>query len=741
MTLKTVALGIGMVAIAAGGVWAMRAHLTDQWASPSGTWTAPTRPDDREGLTADAARTAREGHYQNFRTLAQARALPSDFARKEAMYALAGRADARDLRDLIAEANRIVDQSERLDALEILLARYVEVDPQAALRSALNLDRTASAELVPGLIGVWSRSDLAAAATASQGLPTQVLKTAAAQAILARHAAGDPQEVRQLAKKLGIPAEAEHALFEAREGQALADPHQAMQSALALGNSVQQQTEVMAIASAWARIAPEEAWDYAAALTDPAARLAFQQGVIDVWAAEQPAVAFARVAELPPDWQRTQLLREATAELAHRDPRLAVELVRQTQGQEFEQLQNLVASEWAKTDPSGAALWVEAQARGVQSRLAYQVAPAYVTQKPDEALAWALRISRSPGRNLWSYMVGLVAERDPEAALQLALSAEIPAQRNQAVAAVIGSIAARDPATAMSHVERLPPGQLRMQALMQIGTRLADTSPERSLDWLKGLEDAQSRAQLAQTVVNRIAQRDDELAVRLLDRVPEDLRTSWIRGISNAYVTAGDFERSMQWVRRFENEPFYASLVGNLVSRVPPQNADAAFELISKIPDVRRRDQFLSQSLTMLAMTSPETAAKGAERISGDRERNGAIANIAGNWAQRDYAEARKWALSLDADKGRDEAVGRIAANQKTSTDEALSLIAQMRSPEARSSAIFNKAASLARSNPEEARSLLRRYPLDPARQQRIQKMLEAGPGDEREYYWYAGDR
>jgi len=737
MTLRAVLLGAGVVAIASGAGWMIWGHGPDGGSS-SATWIAPSRPDDPAALTADAARTARESHYRDFSTLAQTRELSSPFARNEATYALAGRAGPGELRTLIAEANHIADQAERIDALEILLTRYVEIDPRAALRSALSMDRAASARLVPLLIGVWSRTDLGSAATATKELPTQVLKTSAAEAILARHSAGDAQQVRQLAKDLDIPHAADSALFEARSGQALADPHEAMQSTLARGDGVQRNREVTEIASAWARIAPDEAWEYAGQLTDPAARLVFQQAVMDVWAAEQPEAAFARLTELPPDWQRGQLLRKATTELAHRDPRLAVDLVQQIQGQEFEQLQNLVASEWSKTDPSGAAQWVESQGRGSQSRLAYQIAPAYVTQKQDEALAWALRISRSPGRNLWSAMVGTVAEQNPEAALQLALSAETPAQRNQALAAVIGTIAARDPALAMTHVDKLPTSA-RTQALVQIGTRIADGSPERSLEWLKGLEDTQQRAQVAQSIVSRIAQRDDEVAARLLDRVPDDLRTPWIRGINNAYANAGDFERGAQWAKRFQDEPIYAGLVANLVGRTPPQNADAAFDLISKIPDNRRRDQLYIQSLSNLAATTPEAAAKGVERISGERERNSAIGNITAQWAQRDYAEARRWAMSLEANKGRDEAIASIAANQKTSTDEALSLIAQMRSPDARSGAVFNKAASLARSNPDEARSLLRRYPLDPGRQQRIQRMLDGGAGGDFEY-WYAGD-
>ena len=568
MTLRTVALCGGVAVIVAVGVWTMLEHGGNRTASAGPTeWKAPARPDEGRPLSPDAARSARAAHYQEFATLAQTRALSSYFARKEALYALAGRSDAGALRSLVSEANRIHDQRERLESLEILLTRFVEIDPEDALRAALNMDRAASAELVPAVIGAWSRTDLAAAATASKELPTPVLKAAAGRAILARHAAGDAQQVRQLAAELGVQEEADSALFDAHAGDALSDPHRALQAALAQGNSVQQQKAVGEIARAWAQIAPDEAWDYAAQLTDPAARLAFQDGVIEVWGTEQPSAAFARIVELPTDWQRTFLLRRVTAELALRDPRLAVEMVKGLPTQESEQLQNLVAAAWSRTDPTGAAQWIQAQGQASLSRLAYQIAAPYVTQKPDEALAWALRVSRSPGKNLWSHMVGIIAEQNPEGALQLALSAESPAQRTQALSAVIGAIAARDPALAMSQLEKLPPGQMRTQALTQIGMRVAEGSPERSLEWLKGIEDPQARRQVAQQVVGRIAQRDDAAATRLLDRVPDDLRGAWIRGIGNAYVNAGDFEQGAQWAKRFQDDPIYVSLVGTLTSR------------------------------------------------------------------------------------------------------------------------------------------------------------------------------
>ena len=294
MTLKTVALCGGVAVIVAVGVWTMLEHGGNRPASAGPTeWKAPARPDEGRPLSPDAARSARAAHYQEFATLAQTRALPSYFARKEALYALAGRSDAGALRSLVSEANRIHDQRERLESLEILLTRFVEIDPEDALRAALNMDRAASAELVPAVIGAWSRTDLAAAATASKELPTPVLKAAAGRAILARHAAGDAQQVRQLAAELGVQEEADSALFDAHAGDALSDPHRALQAALAQGNSVQQQKAVGDIARAWAEIAPDEAWDYAAQLTDPAARLAFQDGVIEVWA-DRTAISCVR---------------------------------------------------------------------------------------------------------------------------------------------------------------------------------------------------------------------------------------------------------------------------------------------------------------------------------------------------------------------------------------------------------------------------------------------------------------
>ena len=65
-----------------------------------------------------------------------------------------------------------------------------------------------------------------------------------------------------------------------------------------------------------------------------------------------------------------------------------------------------------------------------------------------------LRLAGSPQRYLWSSMLGQMAKYDPDQALQIAQSADSPAQRAQAMGKVLAAIAQTDPSMAMDSVCR-----------------------------------------------------------------------------------------------------------------------------------------------------------------------------------------------------------------------------------------------------------------------------------------------
>ncbi len=514
--------------------------------------------------------------------------------------------------------------------------------------------------------------------------------------------------------------------LEAASARSVDDPHQAISEALALTNNHARRNQLAGIGQAWAMIAPEQAWEYASHLADPAARRTLQNAIVTLWASRQAEQAFASVAALPVDWQRDQLLRQVTTEIARRNPQLALELLTSADVPDPDSFRALIVEEWSRYDPAGAAQWVEKQERHRQAPLAYSLADAYVAQQPSEALAWALRISRSPGRNLWSYMLRQMAVHDPHEALRLALSAENPAQRSRALNAVLGTIARRDPALAMGQLEKVPAGEARTQTIADIASQIAETSPAAALDWLESLDDREARFRALIGLGHALAARDVDGAAQLIDRVPEGARRSWIASIANAYVEE-DVEKGIQWVKKFHDEPGYANAVAQVASAVAALSPDAALELVERTLEGVQRDQAMASMLPMVAMQSPEIASHRVDEIADESARAQAVESVASSWGRHDLPAARKWVQSLQPESSRDRGLMNLVlvADGQASVDETVSLIGQIQSQDQRMQAALAAAARIGRRDPDGMRALLRRYPLDPPRQQQLESALQ----------------
>lgn len=518
--------------------------------------------------------------------------------------------------------------------------------------------------------------------------------------------------------EVGTPAQPAHA-------SAKEDASGAVKAALALPSGDARRNQLMRIGRAWARTAPRDAWQHASQIADPATRRALQDAVLMTWVAEQPEEAFAAVAELPADWQRDQLLKQVMTGLAGRDGKRAIQLLNSVEVADRDAFHALIVESWSRYDPSSAAEWVESQDRRFLGRLAFQIADAYVSQQPAEALAWALRISRSPERPLWSYMLGRMAVWNPQEALRLAQAAENPRQRYAAIGSVLKSIAARDPALAISELEKLPAGRTRARASVRIAMQIGETAPAAAIDWLASLEDHQARVEGFMSLGANLAYQDADAAAMLLDRIPEDARHMWIGNVARAYIES-DVEKGIEWVRKFHDEPQYRNILGQFAVELASSNPDAAIELVDRSVTGKERDQILADMVTMTGRTvSPEIAAGWVGRISDESARGRAIDNVAGSWAYHEPSAAHKWVMSLQSGPTRDRGLMHFVAAAKLPVDELLSAVGQIQSQEQRSNAVMRAAMRMSREDPEGARTLLRRHPLDPVRQQQIDSQLK----------------
>jgi hypothetical protein len=488
---------------------------------------------------------------------------------------------------------------------------------------------------------------------------------------------------------------------------------------LALENDRETATHLLA---ALAATAPEQAWASAKDVTNPAERFAYLHAVAGAWAAHDPERAFAEVAQLPAQWQRKELLRLAVLGIASRDPRLAIRLAESQGSIVSGQLTELIATQWSRDNPSEAARWVESLPRPDQGRYAYRVSDAYVAQKPTEALAWALRLAGSPQRYLWSSMLGEMAKYDPDQALQIAQSADSPAQRAQAMGKVLASIAQTDPSMAMSHLLKLPAGRVRSEVLGEVARSVATLSPTAAIDWVNNIDNEAMQLEAAQSLGWSLSRRNVDAAAQLIDRVPKEARANWIMAVAGAYAEF-DIDKGRQWVSRYgsESPELSAQFAGIVASR----NPELALQLIGDVTDDQERDRLLSGVLRPLAEHSPAAAARWAERVSDDDARARSIGEVAGVWAQYDLPASRKWVLSLSDGPAKDQALTALVQRGVGSLDEMTPIINEIRTPERRQHAVLMAAMQLSRKDVESARALLRRYPLDPARQRQFDQYVQ----------------
>jgi hypothetical protein len=471
-----------------------------------------------------------------------------------------------------------------------------------------------------------------------------------------------------------------------------------------------------------ASVAPEQTWERAKQVTNPAERFAYLDAVVQALAAEDPERAFAKVADLPAEWQRSELLQAVVTSIADRDPRLAIKLA-ETQGSIVSaSLIDLIATQWSRRNPSEAARWVEGLPRQEQARYAYRVAEAYVAQKPSEALAWGLRLAGSPRKFLWSSMLGEMAKYDPDQALQIAQAAESPAQRAQALGKVLAAIAETNPALAMTHLQKIPAGEARSEILGEIAGSVAALTPTQALDWLNDIDEKSTQVEAAKSLGWQLARRNVEAAAQLVDRIPKEARSSWITAVALAYADV-DVDKGRQWVRRYANEPGDATF--QFARTVAARNPDLAVQLVDGIADDQERDRMLRGILQPLAEHSPALAARWAERVTDDELRARSISEVANTWAQYDLPAARKWALSLGDGPAKDQALTTLVQRGGGTVDDVVPIINQIQTPERRSHAVLMAAMRLSQNDMEGARTLLRRYPLDPARQRQFDDYVQ----------------
>jgi len=667
---RTIAVLIGGVLI---GVFAMLV-FAPTGGSPANT---PLRDIADVPRMADAeSERHRLEQYASLNDIAEVVALPSEFARGEAMFVIAGRSDSARVQKLIFDANRIADDVERGYLLEVLFLRLAELDPQSALALAQTGEFSGTPSIERAVWRAWGRADLDAALFAAKTQATAVQQTSAAQSLFAAFGFAGNETTDYIEAELGIGPDR---ATRSRYVSLLADSSiaAAIDYINGLERNTEQQEAIATLAHYIAKQDPDAAARYQDLFTVAANAELFGSAV-------EIAIAADRPREIIDSWLAGDIkfsrgysaLYSALRALAETDLDAAKNYYEQARNKNERQvLGNLIATEMAREDARAALEWARAQPEG-----------------------------RFP--NLQMQVLVQIAQDDPQLALDEALKTPGAAARAQLVSTVLQRIAADDPAGAVAYLDQVQDPNIRQQASHQLASTWMRQDPDAALNWILAQEGSAAKQVLQQSVLGLVND-DVEAAQRVLPRLDAGTQAELRKHIAQKLAVNGSPGEAQEFIRQFQGQPDYDNLQLSVIAGVLNNDPLMARQMADQLADSTARDRAYGRIIATQAETDPVEATRWIATMKDEELRNAATAQVAVQWYARDPDTAMRWISDLPAGAARDRVVMQMSYQWVDISARQQQLIDSIADQDKRSQAKLRRAFSVARSDPEKARRLL----------------------------------
>jgi hypothetical protein len=616
---------------------------------------------------------------------------PTGTSQRAAFYTEVARADVAGVKALLDRAAELKDPATKSFAVDVLLTRYAELDPGAAVAAASKLGP--STNLV-ALYQAWLRSSPAAALSSLAKLE-ESQASYIVPSLLAR--AGNDQELVNEILAAAPKGVADRYVASSIVRLAQDSPREALERAQEISNPDVRTETVNGVMRAWASHDPRTFLDYLATVDEAGRHSAASNGLWYQIAQSAPELALDRADLLPPEL-RGPVVMSAIGAIAQRDPLAAYARAQQMpQGQERRQLVHQIAQTFAQKDA-------------------------------DAALAWA-RSLQPPEPDALAAVVTGIGAKDPIRALDLAAAISTPMERQQAMHQVVSMAVIRDPALSGTLLDRalaLPNDQDRQSLVQAILSMWGEKEPARAADWLVANAD-RAPPGAVNTVASAYARHDLQQAASYATRMPSQLRGSWLNGVAGMYAQ-NDPRAALTWIEQFRGSPEYddaALAVIMPASRVDPEAAARAAESLG-------REDYRRTAVTQVAMgwaqRDPARAAAWASGVSDPAAQSGAVSIIAGMWSQQDPAAAQAWILSQPAGRTRDGAMLSLISITARNSIPDDSLFAGFSDDRARVAAVQGAAGMIAQRDPAAARAFVETHVTDPTQRERLLNFLAQVP-------------
>ncbi len=648
-----------------------------------------------------------------------------------------------DLREVAA-----IDDADELER-RLRLALVAPYSPTSAAEitalykgiAALDLDRALSladeALLEPGLVAdviqALAEQNFDAGLAALAALPNARHRRETAVALFV--ALGSrPPELERIAAVLPVREQID---FQAEALAALAesDPNSALSAALGLREIEARNTAVQRVGTAWVARDPLGAIRLTETLP-PELQAEYRNSVSIAWA-RQDVAAFLAYADSQPR------LDELVAALTHAmgvDPALTFAVASRHPpvmmgGPLAVTVERVAFGSMAELDPAGTLAELNAMPAGARKEeFLTAFAETYARMAPQEALAWAQGLE-PPNPVLVSSVIARTSLVDMDLALRWLIEVEPepsgPFVLGGGAPYNIGTFFGADPkrvdlANRLLAMPEEPNATATLRRLLQVWSL---TDPGSAVDWMLS-SDGAANPDLAGNIARALATRNAEAAAGLLDRMPPELRSAWIRDVAAPFA-AQNPTAAADWIAQFAGEAGYEQVLARVVQQTANSDPVGSSRLLPTLPEQVRQPvvQVIANSWAQQDLAA---AANWAIGLDNEREQAMAVSQVGGAWANRDPAAAQRWAAGLPRGATRDQALvgvfSRLGRDAYVSTID-WQLLSAFESDAARGQAVRQVVSMVGSRDPAEARSLIDRWITDPSMREQAEQALQQAGG------------
>ncbi len=639
------------------------------------------------------AEKLRDEHYVSLVNIEQVLALPTEFARSEALYLLAGRSSAAEVQSLIFEANRIADNVERESLLNILFFQLAELDPKSALALAKTDHFKSLRSIERKVWRAWGRQDLDEALFAAKTQTTSMHQDKAAQSLYAAFGYMGNETTDRIEAELGIgPNRSSRAGYLYR----LADssPTEAIAFINGHERGDEQKEYVNWLAYYVLGIDPTGALQYAS-LFEIAADSELYNSIIESRMAKtDPRRTIDRILASGIDVNRSKEFRSAARTLTSTDLDAAIQYYEQEQSADKRRyLGELIAAEMAKSNPL-------------------------------EAMAWARANDSHDNPSLQRSALYKIAQTDPQLALAEALKTPNLRTRSKMVSNIIHQVGRSDPTDAVAYLDQIPDQQQRLEASKKLAQEWMKHDAKAAVDWILS-EDEGTAAQILQKTSHHLVRNDLDAAIQFLPRLDRSTQSQMRRQIVEALARTRSPQEAQSFIQQFEGERHYAQLQASIISIVGNTDIFMARQLADQIADENARDAAYARIISQHAETDPADAMLWLDSIGNDESRESVAGQLAVQWVNSDPFAATRWAANLPSGPTKDDAILNMSTSWREMTAEKDALVVSMQDPVKRGRVTIRQIHHYLQTDPAKARRILADADIPSHQRKRIESMMD----------------